>query len=310
MNTTSIPSQQENLSKKGLNNNNPTSEAAASNSSKKSLNSNNPSPTPEPATSASKRSRTELSAADQKRFSSTIEDTERPNYAQNKRYRKDVSHLNSSARINECWFCLSSSVCEHHMIIMVGKFFYLAIAKGGINDTHLLLVSVLHVPNQLFLSSPAILELKQWIDGLNKFFTDRGEPVVFFEHNFPGNNQHMHIQVVPFPPNQRNRAREYFMNEGRNFKLSWITLEEKDTIQHDVSNNDNYFWVKLPDGKQLLTSFEHKIPFSFGRRVLCYLWGNPELENWKACVLPIPQEDKITKSLRESLEQYITFLPK
>jgi len=269
-----------------------------------------PTSTPNPfqvlnTTPASKRPRTEL-APDQKRFSGTIDD-ERPNYAQNKRSR-NLTHLNNNARMNECWFCLSSSVCEHHMIILVGKFFYLAIAKGGINDSHLLLVSVLHIPNQLFLSSPASGELKQWMNALTKFFSDRGEPVIFFEHNYPTNNQHMHIQVVPFPLNQKNRAKEYFMNEGRNFKLSWITLEEKDTIRHDIGNKDNFLWVKLPDGKQLLASFEQKIPFSFGRRVLCYLWGNPELDNWKNCVLPTQQEDKITKSLRIALEPYITFL--
>jgi len=263
---------------------------------------------PEPS---AKRPRTETTPVVDKR---TIPiginpDNERPNYAQNRRASRNFTQLKSSARAAECWFCLSSSVCEHHMIISIGKYFYLAIAKGGINDTHLLLVSVIHIPNQLSLSPQAMAELKQWFDSLTKFFSDRGEPVIFFEHNFPTTNQHMHIQVVPFPLNQTNRARDCFLNEGKNHKLSWATLEENATIRHDITLKDNFFWVRLPDGKQLVAAFDHKIPFSFGRRVLCYLWGNLELENWKNCILPKPQEDKITKALREELKTYLIFLP-
>jgi len=131
--------------------------------------------------------------------------------------------------------------------------------------------------------------------------------VVFYEHYYPTPNQHMHIQVIPFPNRERNRAKDLFINEGKKHKLNWSTLESKQTIRHDVSAKDNFFWVKLPDGKQLISTFD-TLPFSFGRRVLCYLWGNPGLEDWKSCVLPKQQEDKITKELREVLPPYLSFI--
>jgi len=65
-----------------------------------------------------------------------------------------------------------------------------------------------------------------------------------------------------------------------------------------------YFWVRLPNGTQMVAQLDIKIHFSFGRRVLASVLGHPELEDWKACVQAKLIEEKITKSLRDEFKKY------
>jgi len=243
------------------------------------------------------------------RFDRTFMDSDsnKPNYAQNRRKssganKQNQTHLTTGARGEQCWFCMSTSVFEYHLIVSVAKNLYLAVAKGGINDAHMLIVPIKHLPNQLVLPGETRDELNKWISSLQNFFAARGEEMVLFEHNYPAPNQHLHIQVIPVPSRDKSRVKEMFTNEGKREKVDWIVLKPEDSLTKQVDGA--YFWVRLPDGTQMVAQLDNKIPFSFGRRVLASVLGHPEWEDWKACVQAKLIEEKITKSLRDEFKKY------
>eukprot|EP01127_Copromyxa_protea_P014391 TRINITY_DN3999_c0_g2_i1.p1 TRINITY_DN3999_c0_g2~~TRINITY_DN3999_c0_g2_i1.p1 ORF type:complete len:482 (+),score=96.20 TRINITY_DN3999_c0_g2_i1:269-1714(+) len=159
----------------------------------------------------------------------------KPAYAQRKTNGRK-NPLTSGARGDECWFCMSSSVCEVHMIITIDTHFYLALAKGPINTSHILLIPVKHTANVLQLSKGALDELWKWKNILTKYFESLDEVVVFYEHNQPGRNaqlQHLHIQAVAMPKLHGKKIREYFEHEASNFGISW---NEEDIHEGNVQS--------------------------------------------------------------------------
>lgn len=70
----------------------------------------------------------------------------------------------------KCWFCLSSASVEKHLVINVGEHFYLALAKGPIDDTHCLILPVTHIQSAQLLTEECIAELNQYKDALRKMF--------------------------------------------------------------------------------------------------------------------------------------------
>ena len=52
----------------------------------------------------------------------------------------------------KCWFCLSSGEVEKHLIISIGDNFYIALAKGPVNNYHALILPVDHVQSSANLS--------------------------------------------------------------------------------------------------------------------------------------------------------------
>lgn len=70
----------------------------------------------------------------------------------------------------KCWFCLSSSSVEKHLVITVGEHFYLALAKGPVNQTHCLLLPVTHVQCSALLSADSWNELQRFKQALIDMF--------------------------------------------------------------------------------------------------------------------------------------------
>lgn len=72
--------------------------------------------------------------------------------------------------VEKCWFCLSSPSVEKHLVITIGDSFYLALAKGPINQYHILILSVTHIQSVALLSEDDWNELDKFKSALRKFF--------------------------------------------------------------------------------------------------------------------------------------------
>lgn len=72
--------------------------------------------------------------------------------------------------LEKCWFCLSSPSVEKHLVITVGEHFYLALAKGPVNQTHCLLLPITHVQCSALLSSESWNELHRFKQALISMF--------------------------------------------------------------------------------------------------------------------------------------------
>ena len=64
--------------------------------------------------------------------------------------------------VGPCWFCLNSPQVEKHLIVSVGSECYVALAKGGLVEEHLLIVAIEHVPSFEALSPTAKEECRKY----------------------------------------------------------------------------------------------------------------------------------------------------
>jgi diadenosine tetraphosphate (Ap4A) HIT family hydrolase len=67
------------------------------------------------------------------------------------------------------------------LVVDVGDEAYLAIDKGPISDTHVLILSVEHYPNTMTLQSQAYAELHRLVDALARAYKSRDMVLVGFE---------------------------------------------------------------------------------------------------------------------------------
>lgn len=75
--------------------------------------------------------------------------------------------------LEKCWFCLSSPSVEKHLVITIGDSFYMALAKGPINQYHVLILSVTHIQSAALLSQEDWSELDKFKTALKKFFASK-----------------------------------------------------------------------------------------------------------------------------------------
>ncbi|XP_076341454.1 CWF19-like protein 1 [Tachypleus tridentatus] len=108
-----------------------------------------------------------------------------------------------------CWFCLSSSEVEKHLVVSVGDHNYLALAKGGLTPDHVLILSIGHYQSSVMLEETALEEIQKFKEALKKYYKSRKKSVVFFERNFK--SSHLQIQVVPVPSKLSSQVKEVFL---------------------------------------------------------------------------------------------------
>lgn len=94
----------------------------------------------------------------------------------------------------KCWFCLSSGDVEKHLIISIGDNFYIALAKGPLNNYHALILPVNHVQSSANLSEEHFQELELFKRALKKFYESKNLAAVFFERNYK--TSHMQVRAM------------------------------------------------------------------------------------------------------------------
>lgn len=109
---------------------------------------------------------------------------------------------------SKCWFCLSSPQVEKHLVISVGNESYLALAKGGLVDDHLLILPIEHHQSTLTLPESALEEIGRYKEALMEYFKEQNKTSIFFERNFK--TSHCQINVVPVPVNATKELADIF----------------------------------------------------------------------------------------------------
>lgn len=123
-------------------------------------------------------------------------------------FKKKVKREQIKFDQNKCWFCLASSKVEKHLVVSVGRKVYLALAKGGLVEEHLLICPVEHVKNSLEQSDDVTEEVTQFKDAVIKFYASQKKLAVFFERNY--RSPHMQIQAVPIPQGAEKDLEGFF----------------------------------------------------------------------------------------------------
>uniref|UniRef100_A0A182LU95 Cwf19-like C-terminal domain-containing protein n=1 Tax=Anopheles culicifacies TaxID=139723 RepID=A0A182LU95_9DIPT len=225
----------------------------------------------------------------------------------NKRRSNDPNQGQKRARPTfdqeKCWFCLSAGSIEKHLIISVGDHFYLALAKGPINETHILILSITHIQCAALLSDAQWTELTRFKQALAQFYADRDQKVFFYERNFK--TGHLQINAIGIDENVAWKIQHVLEDKGEEYS---VQLEKVPTLNapSDLPERGPYFVAELPDGTVMLTRQMKGFPLHFGREVICAdnLLNCEEKADWRQCNCTKEEEDEMVKNFRESFKPY------
>ncbi|KAL6005948.1 hypothetical protein ACLOJK_039993 [Asimina triloba] len=250
----------------------------------------------------------------------------------------------SESRGRECWFCLSSTNVESHLVLSIGESCYCALAKGPLVEDHLLIIPVDHSPNTLSLPPEAENELQIYKDALKTCFKNQRKTVVFYEWlSKPGPSMHANLQVVPIPLSKAFEIRRHFVLAAKHlgFEFEFINPSEYISDPHEYifgsssiflplglayhqpdqcnhpsdgrkssrglfDGKSTFFYVELPEGTILYHSVgaQEKFPAQFGREVLAGMLNMTERADWRNCKLSKEEETQMVESFKKQFEEF------
>lgn len=222
----------------------------------------------------------------------------------------------------KCWFCLSSSSVEKHLVITIGEHFYLALAKGPINEGHILILSVTHIQSASLLAEESWTELDKFKDSLRIYFKSmnffllsilfkkliililgQNKVVSFFERNYK--SSHLQINVIAVDESIEWQLKNTFEDKSEEYNLDMETLP-KLTAATELPAQGPYFVAELPNNTTLLTRKMKMFPLHYGREIFCaenVLNCEPKID-WKDCSLSRDEEIELVKKFRENYKPF------
>eukprot|EP00644_Phytophthora_capsici_P017468 jgi/Phyca11/530534/estExt2_fgenesh1_pm.C_PHYCAscaffold_670017 len=219
----------------------------------------------------------------------------------------------------ECWFCLSTPTLERHLIVSIGQEAYLAMPKGAICGDHLLIVPIAHEASTLKLSDDTWREMERFKAALRRYFASQDKEMVVIDRNVATlGATHCHLQVVGVPKEKAVDACRVFETEGEKYHVKFQELQVSDEkanastgpleLLQQQTDGKSFLYAELPDGeggtKQLLHHVEGKHYVQFGRHAASCLLEMPRHANWKFCVVPKPEEEKLTQTFKSQWKPY------
>ncbi|XP_004522648.1 CWF19-like protein 1 homolog [Ceratitis capitata] len=203
----------------------------------------------------------------------------------------------------KCWFCLSSPEVEKHLVISIGDNFYLALAKGPINEFHVLIMSITHISSASLLAEDDWKELVKFKKALRDFFRSQGQVVCFTERHYK--SSHLQINALGIDEGYAWKIKHAFEDKSEEFNLQLETLPALTSSQM-LPQQGAYFVAELPDESTLLTRQMKHFPLHFARDVFCSenLLNCEEKVDWKDCKLDKEEEIEMVKSFRKKFQKY------
>jgi len=218
----------------------------------------------------------------------------------------------------DCWFCLASPTCEKHLIVAVYDECYIAMPKGAVNDFHALIVPVDHKQQGALVDrklAPEINDIKTKLR-LHARQVLQKDLFVFERSIQTKGGYHTHVQCIPIDagsgPSVQSKMLEMAMYAG--FQLKEITSDlDLGALVDDCSGGYFYAEIPLPGGGNECRRFIYHageggndmnsgtVPLQFGREVLAAVMENPDIGQWKACVVSQEKESALTIAFRKSL---------
>ncbi|XP_065750296.1 CWF19-like protein 1 isoform X2 [Phocoena phocoena] len=165
-----------------------------------------------------------------------------------------------------CWFCLASPEVEKHLVVSIGTHCYLALAKGGLSDDHVLILPIGHYQSVVELSAEVVEEVEQYKATLRRFFKSQGKRCILFERNYK--SHHLQLQIA-----QPGAA---------------------------------YFYVELDTGEKLFHRIKKNFPLQFGREVLASeaILNIPDKSDWRQCQISKEEEETLARHFRKDFEPF------
>lgn len=237
-------------------------------------------------------------------------------------FAKQQQHIRSK----DCWFCLGTPTVESHLIISIATQMYMAMAKGPLCSSHVLLMPIQHRSSSLELSEEETADLLQYKQAIRKWFASQRCQALFYERYLPTKNaQHMHIQCIPVPNAAADQIAEVITRQGQAASGQPITFQSFPSLQAfqellrqmgppeasedagaDAPSSRPFIAFEMLDGSVLvhLPAARRGDLFVFARQVCAELLGTPEKANWKTCQMTVEQETEATDNLKNAFAAF------
>ncbi|XP_049616384.1 CWF19-like protein 1 [Syngnathus scovelli] len=206
----------------------------------------------------------------------------------------------------ECWFCLASPQVEKHLVVSIGTHCYLALAKGGLNTGHVLILPIGHYQSTVALASEVLQEMDKYKEALRSFYKSRGQRCVLFERNY--RSQHLQLQVVPVPLERctTDDIKEAFVLQAQEQQMELMEIPQHSDLKQIAPPGTPYFYVELDAGDKLFYRIRRNFPLQFGREVLASeaLLNIPTRADWKECKQSRAEEEAACAQLRDAFQPF------
>lgn len=220
-----------------------------------------------------------------------------------KRQNKNLTPISPDS----CWFCLANPKVEKHLVTSIGDQCYLALAKGGLSEDHVLIIPINHTQSLVTSEADVLNEIKLYKESLKKYFRSIGKCVVFYERNFK--TSHLQIQAVPLPKSCEDVIEASIIGFAESRQMQLKELPQMSELNQIIPSGAPYLYVETPQARFFM-NIKSGFPLNFGREMLCLpsLLCSPEKIDWKACQLSKEEEDACCSKFRNSFKLFDPFL--
>lgn len=203
----------------------------------------------------------------------------------------------------KCWFCLSSPSVEKHLVISIGENFYLALAKGPLNDYHVLILSVTHIQSVSLLSQEDFDELDRFKEALRNLYKSKGKTAAFFERNYK--SPHLQVNAVAIDESLEWRMKSTVDDKAEEYNIQLETVP-KLMAPTQLPPQGPYFALEMPDYTTFITRQMKQFPLHFGRDIFCAegLLNCEDKVDWRQCSLDKEQEVETVKRFRAEFKPF------
>lgn len=205
-----------------------------------------------------------------------------------------------------CWFCLASPEVEKHLVVNIGTHCYLALAKGGLSDDHVLILPIGHYQSVVELSAEVVEEVEKYKATLKRFFKSRGKRCVLFERNY--RSHHLQLQVIPVPLSccVTDDIKDAFITQAQEQQIELLEIPEHSDIKQIAQPGAAYFYVELDTGEKLFHRIKKNFPLQFGREVLASeaILNIPDKADWRQCQISKEEEETLARRFRKDFEPF------
>ncbi|OTB06601.1 hypothetical protein M426DRAFT_318665 [Hypoxylon sp. CI-4A] len=243
------------------------------------------------------------------------------------RHRRDRSPPPGPDR---CFFCLSNTDVDTHMICSIGEDAYVTTAKGPLPspDTfkssglsfpgHQLIIPLPHEPTMRAMGQDAdktYQEMRRFKEAIQAMVAKQSGfqlGAVTFEISRQS-GIHLHWQFIPVPIDliRKGLVEAGFKVEAENRQYPPF---EETALESGVDETSDFFrvWIWADDrdtslqGKELVMRFDDNMRFDlqFGRRVVAKLLGLEDRLHWRDVVQPIEAETQDVDKFKEAFQPW------
>lgn len=228
-----------------------------------------------------------------------------------KRWREQGGRAPKRCREATCWFCLGNSVAQH-LVVAVGQKVYVALARGGLNDVHLVIVPVIHTTGctSSEVCETTVAEVEGCMKAVRRYYKEENnEEAFFFERCAISDGvMHMCVQAVSVKQQHVDALERACVDVAKQFGMV-ISVEKEGRGMREARGMGlkEVFWASLPEGKGLFVPLNDskRLPALYGRLVACSAFGTPRKIEWRKCILDEEQEKALAERIRCELAKYI-----